>query len=249
MGAVTGAVIGAVGALGGAAMQNKGAKDAARAQGAAAQLGIAEQQRQFDTFQENIQPYLGVGQQGVNRLAALASGDFSGFHESPEYAFARDQGLQALERGAAARGSMHSGGADADRMRFASGLASQEYGNHWNRLLGLAHMGQNAAVGAGSMGQQHANAVGNLLGAQGQAQAGGAINSANAWSNALSGLANVAGTYMGNRDPGAGRQSAYQSSAGGNWGAFTPNQGINLATTQPYIGQSAFGQWGRGWGG
>src|SRR5690606_37533512 len=101
------------------------------------------------------------------------------------------------------------------------GLASQEYGNQWARLMGVAGMGQNAAVGAGSMGQQSANALSGLHGNIGQAGAGQAINSANAWGNALTQLAGAATQY------GASRQSAYQQPIN-SWGAFTPNGGVGM---------------------
>lgn len=247
MAAVTGAVIAGAATAYGANRQASAAKDAASAQQNAANLGIDEQRRQFDTFQENIAPYLQTGQTGLRRLANLLD-DPNSIQDSAAYQWRMGQGMQGLDRSAAARGSLFGGGHQTDVLNYAQGLASQEYGNQWNRLAGLASMGQNAAVGAGSMGQQSASNIGNLLANAGNAQAAGAINSANAWSNGLAGLANVAGNYLG------GRNSAYQGTGqqGGNWGAFTPNQNVNqlnLATTQPYMGQSAFGQWGQGWGG
>ena len=89
-------------------------------------------------------------------------------------------------------------------MAFGQGLASQQLGSYRNSLFNMAQMGQNAAVGAGGMGQQSANALGSLFAGQGQAQAAGAVNQANAWGNALQGLAGVAGQYAGQR------QSSYQ---------------------------------------
>lgn len=247
MAAITGAVIAGAATAYGAKQQAGAAKDAARAQESAANLGIQEQRRQFDTFQQNISPYLQAGQSGLNRLTGLLD-DPDSIQDSAAYQWRMGQGLQGLDRSAAARGGLYGGGHQTDVLNYAQGLASQEYGNQWSRLAGLAGMGQNAAVGAGSMGQAAAGNIGNLLGNAGGAQAAGAINSANAWSNGLAGLANIAGNYMG------GRSSAYQNTGqpAGGWGAFTPNQNVNqlnLATTQPYMGQSAFGQWGQGWGG
>lgn len=226
--AVATAVVGAYGV----SKQSNAAKDAARAGSNSAQAGIDEQRRQFDTFQGNIQPYLGLGGQATGQLGQLLNGDFSSFKESPGYQFQFDQGMQGLDRSAAARGGLYSGGADADRISFGQGLANQEYGNYWNRLSGLAQMGQNAAVGAGSLGQSSANSIGNLYGNMGQAQAGGAINSANAWSQGLSNISGAFGQYMG------GRQSSYQPQQSGQWGAFTPNQSSGYGTLGPSNGSS-----------
>lgn len=219
MGAVTAAAIGAVGAIGSGIMGNRAADRAADAQRDAANLGIGEQRRQFDTMQQNIQPYLAVGREGLSGLQALLS-DPDSIKDSAAYQWQLGQGVQGLDRSAAARGGLNNGGHMADVLRFSQGLASQEYGNQWNRLAGLAGLGQNSAVGAGHMGQQNANALSNLYGSIGQAGAGQAINSANAWGNALSGLAGVAGQYMGQK------QSAYQPKQ--NWGAFTPNGGTSM---------------------
>lgn len=208
-----GAVIAGGAAIVGGALSNKGAKDAAKASQGAGDAAILEQRAARDQFQQNIAPYLNAGQQALPQLNALAQGDYSGFLNSPDYQFANQQGLQALDRSAAARGSLFSGGADADRIAFGQGLASQQLGQHRNYLLNLAGMGQNAAVGAGTAAQQSANNIGSILQGQGQAQAAGAINSANSWGNALQGLAGVAGNYLGQRG------SAYQNAS-----PYTANQ-------------------------
>ncbi|ALN79509.1 hypothetical protein [Lysobacter antibioticus] len=208
MAAITGAALAAGATIYSAKKQGDAAKDASRAGQQSAQMGIDEQRRQFDTFQQNIQPYMGAGTNALGQMTALNGGDFSSFKQSPDYQFAFDQGLQAINRGAAARGGLRSGGNDVDLVNYGQGLATQNYGNYYNRLAGLASMGQNAAVGAGSLGQQSANAIGQLYGQQGQAAAGGAINQANAQTNALGSLAGIAGQYLGNR------QSSYGSAVG-----------------------------------
>ena len=203
MAAVTAAAITAGAAVAGGAMQADAAKKAGNASNAAAQQAVAEQQRQFDTFQQNIQPYLGAGQNALANLTALNSGDYSGFNQSPDYLWALQQGTQALDRSAAARGSLYSGGHQADLMQFGQGLASQQLGSYRNAQMSMAQLGQNSAVSAGSLGQQNANALGQLYAGQGQAQGNMAINQANAWGNALNGIAGLAGQYS------TQRQSAY----------------------------------------
>jgi len=204
MAAITAAAITGAAVLGSAKMQSDASKKAARAQGAAGDAAIMEQQNAREQFQQNISPYLQSGQAGLTGLNALNSGDYSGFEKSPDYLWAQQQGMQGLERSAAARGSLFNGGTDADRISFGQGLASQQLGTYRNSLFNMAQMGQNAAVGAGGMGQQSANALGNIFAGQAQAQANNSVNQSNAWGNALQGLAGIAGQYAGQR------QSSYQ---------------------------------------
>lgn len=217
MAAITGAAIAAGATIYSAKKQGDAAKSAAKSGQQSAQMGIDETKRQFDTFQQNIQPYLGAGTGALSKLQALNSGDFSSFTESPDYKFAFDQGLQGLNRSAAATGSLRSGGADADRIAFGQGLATQNYNNFYSRLQNMAQMGQNSAVGAGQLGQQAAGSISGLYGQQGQAAANGAYNSANAQTGALSSLAGIAGQYIGNY---GNRRSSYGSSGSSNPGSL-----------------------------
>lgn len=54
----------------------------------------------------------------------------------PGYKFRLDQGRQALEGGAAARGVLNSGGTLQDVMDYGQNAASQEYANVWGRRYG-----------------------------------------------------------------------------------------------------------------
>ncbi|QWP79231.1 hypothetical protein J5226_12940 [Lysobacter sp. K5869] len=232
MGVVTAAAIGAVGAVGGAMIANKGAKDAARASGRAADAGLAEQRAAREQFQQNITPYLNSGNNALMRLQAVNDGNYTDFYNAPDYKAAQEQGTNALLRAAAARGGLRSGGTDADLMRFGQNLAAGQLGNYRNALMGLAQMGQNAATGAGALGQQNANAMAGLYGAQGQAGSDAAINKANVMGNALQGLTGLAGQYMANR------QSAYGSN--NQIGAVT-RQPIALQTPQIQIPKYRYG--------
>lgn len=51
----------------------------------------------------------------------------------PGYAFARDQGIHALENNASARGVLRSGGTLKDFLSFGNKFAEQNYGNAFNR--------------------------------------------------------------------------------------------------------------------
>jgi hypothetical protein len=62
----------------------------------------------------------------------------------------------------------------------------------YNRLAGLAGVGQNATSQANQAGQNYATNVGNLLTSSGAAQAAGQMGAANAWAGGLGGLGNTA---------------------------------------------------------
>jgi hypothetical protein len=206
MAEVWGAAIIAGGAIAGGAMQSNAAKKAAKEGNAGTLAGIEEQRLAREQFQNNINPYLQLGQGAISELTKLNTGDYSSFMGAPDYLYARQAGTTALDRGATANGNLWGGGADADRIALAEGLATQSLGNFRNQLMGTVSLGQNSAVGAGSLGQSSANAISGLYGQMGQNNANSQINQANAWSNALGGVTNAAGQYLG------GRQTSYSSS-------------------------------------
>ncbi len=61
------------------------------------------------------------------------------------YQFTRDQGLEAIARKASATGYRGSGNVQYDLVDYASGLASQEYGNEFDRLFNLSQLAYGAA--------------------------------------------------------------------------------------------------------
>jgi len=120
------------------------------------------------------------GQSAIN--AAMTN-----FTKSPDYQFAFQQGMQALDRSAAASGNLQSGGQVKAAQQYGQGLASQQFGNYYNRLLSLANIGQSAAAGTASNSLNAGNSQANSQQAIGQAQASGTVGSANALSSALTG--------------------------------------------------------------
>jgi hypothetical protein len=137
--------------------------------------------------------------QGGSPTNALAAPDYSAFFKSPDYTFRRDEGLKGIERTAAARGGAFSGNALKALNEFNSNLAAGEFGNYFNRQAALAGIGQTATAQTNQAGLITANQTGNALQNQGDARASGVAGSYNAWGNALSGVAQGAGYYFGNR--------------------------------------------------
>ena len=67
------------------------------------------------------------------------------FQAGPGYDFQMDQGLQALDRGAASRGLLSSGNLIQAEQKFGSDLANQEYQKWVANLLEASKSGQTAA--------------------------------------------------------------------------------------------------------
>jgi hypothetical protein len=111
------------------------------------------------------------------------------------------EGQKALDRQAAARGGLISGGALKAAQRYGQEMGSQEYTNAFNRyqteraaklnpLQSLAGVGQTAVNQLGAAGQNYATGAGEALGAGAQARASGYIGGANAISGGV-------GQYLG----------------------------------------------------
>lgn len=187
----TAAAIG--GSLLGGYLQSRSANKAADAQTANFQKGLDWTKQVYGNAQGNFQPFIAGGQAGLSNLLG------NHYEQSPGYQYLMDEGLGAVEARNANRGTGYSGGTNLDILRHAQGIAAQDYGNWWNRQMGLASLGANAAGNLGSIGvgssAQINSAYGNIGNAQGQA----AINSGNAWSNALGGIAGAIGDWRGSR--------------------------------------------------
>ncbi len=94
----------------------------------------------------------------TQEVAAAPTGpDMSGFFTSPDYQFNLDQGQQAIDRSLAARGRSLSGAGVKEGQRYASGLASGEFGNYVNRLFTAAGLGNAATTSTAAAGQNMAN--------------------------------------------------------------------------------------------
>lgn len=153
--------------------------------------------------QNRLVQLLGLnGNQGVNTQFQFDSQDL---YNDPSYAFRMQQGQQALERSAAARGGLNSGAALKALTRYGQDYASTEYGNAYNRAQGtfnsnlnnllnplqsLAGGAQSAANSQSTAATNYGNANAGLISAQGNATAASQIAGANALGNSLSGAFN-----------------------------------------------------------
>jgi hypothetical protein len=158
------------------------------------QVALQEPFRQGGVAAENqMLNLLGLSaNKGVAGYGSLAKNfGMSDFQADPGYAFRMTEGLKALDRQAAARGGLISGGALKAAQNYGQDLASQEYQNAYNRyqtnrtnllnpLQSLAGAGQTSANTTGDAAANFGTQGSNALGGAGTAQANAIQNAANA---------------------------------------------------------------------
>lgn len=96
--------------------------------------------------------------------------------------------MRAVEASAAARGMLTSGATIKAAQRFGQGLAAQDFGTYYNRLMDLTKLGQTSAAGVAAAGSQAASGI-----AQTQMAGGGA--EASIYGNAAQGIGNAVNSY------------------------------------------------------
>lgn len=153
---------------------------------------------------------------------AIANGtggtEYQGFTKTPGYDYRLQEGVNALDMSAAARGGLFSGATLKAQTQFGQDYASGEYNNYLSRLSGLASNGQNAANSQAASNQFYSQQAGNAYAAAGNAQSAGAIATGNALQN---GLQNMAGWYgYQNAQPANNNAGPFSTpwAAGGFWG-------------------------------
>lgn len=179
-------------------------------------------------LEKSITPFQGLydrGTQGIDyygQLVGLGGGDPAGMQQTleniPGYQFARDQGIQALDRQANAKGNPYNA---TDVLNFTNGLASQNYFNYLDRLNPFFGLAQGAASGlAGGYGNI-ANLY-NQLGANKANVATGVAGSiADTYRNQGTGNMNLAlGRGQANADMYANNYAADQAASQNLWGAI-----------------------------
>lgn len=152
------------------------------------------------------------------RAATSGVPDQSAFTADPGYQFRLAEGQKAGANQFAARGGAFSGNALKALSEYNQGIASQEYGNWWNRTAGLAGVGQTSANTLANVGQNYAGNVSNLLAQGADARASGLVGSAALNRNALTqGMNNDAqnfGYFFGNR---GGNRNNFAWSGSSGW--------------------------------
>jgi hypothetical protein len=199
------ALVGAAASRKAGKVQEKAAKDAA-----------AEREAALARQEELSRPFRETGLEAQNALARMAglgtdtgAADYGLFGRQvdlmndPGFNFRLREGTKELDRRLAAGGRMFSGGALKAGQQYSQELASQEYGNAFDRamrlraergnaLAGLYGGGLQATTGFGQDVGESARTVGDLMTSGAAARASGYIGGANALSMGVN--------YMNQRD-------------------------------------------------
>lgn len=241
--AVAGAVVNGILSANSAADAAKKQEEAARSAMGIQRDVLDRQERIYEQQRQDQMPWLQAGRASLGDLVhQMSTGSFNTRFDASQlandqgYQFRLAEGQKALERSAAARGGLNSGG-------FMKGLArySQDYGanefqnayartqsenmNRFNRLANVAGVGQTAAQTIGGFGAQfganmgqYGGNMGNLYGNLSDAQAGGILGQGNALGGMAQGIGNAAAYGLGGFGGGGG-------ALGGTGGMRIPDQG------------------------
>jgi hypothetical protein len=190
------------------------------------------QKAMFDVQNKQQTGYRAAGGQALGQIGALGSGKYQEYDEAgnpvngiqtgsgyltkqfspedfaagidPGYAFRLKMGQDQAMRQANLGGGSIGGNALAGLQDYTQGLASQEYGNAFNRfqtqrgniyntLASIAGLGQTSLGQTGQAGTQVGANIGQAISNAGSAQAAGTVGAANAYGGAIQ---NVGNQYM-----------------------------------------------------
>ena len=184
--------------------QAKSADKAAKAQSESADASLALQKELADQQREDFAPWRNIGEQALEKLSAgVFNGDFEvgqvDVTKDPGYQFRMDQGIEALDKSAAARGRLLSGAQQKGVTDYAQGTASNEYANayarqsnekanQYNMLSALSQGGQASGAGLAQASSQLASNSANTLSNLGNAQAQSAYAAGDARAGAYQGI-------------------------------------------------------------
>jgi hypothetical protein len=199
----------------------------------------------FDTAASTINPYYQAGTAGLGQLQQLAMGQ--GVPEflasNPAYQFRQDESRKALERSAASRGGLLSGQFAKALQERSQGLASEEFGNAFNRLSGLVGMGQQAGTQLAGLQTQRTGQLTGLLGNRaslreraGERFAGTLGAQSGLRERAGERFANIVGAQAENRAQAGRLQAGISQGFAGSLADLMRSRGDAVATGQ--IGQS-----------
>ena len=217
---VAAAVVGAA-TVAGSMYSSRQAGKAAKTQAASADRASQIQQENFEQTRKDLMPYKQAGDTSLSQLMGQMTPDgyfnqtYTGqdIYSDPSYQFRLQQGQDAIQSSAAAKGGLLTGATLKALQNYGQESASQEYSNaynrfnadqtnRYNRLSNLVGIGQNAAAQVGNAGAQTSQAIANNTMAGANALAAGQIGSANAWTNGAQQLGSLATAYANNKKSG-----------------------------------------------
>lgn len=237
------AAIPVVAAVAGAAIsadaQRSAGNKAADAQRRASEDANELQRYIFDQTRQDNLPALGARNSALSQLQQLLgigkstgagfgslNQQFTGenLQNDPGYQFGLNQGNQAIERSAAARGGLYSGATMKALQRYGQDYGGTKFNEAFNRfqatndarfgrLASLAGLGQAGSSQVAQAGQNYASNVGNNLIGMGNVNAANQINQGNQLSNGVNQLA----AWAMNRNWGSNSTPEYTANGTGMW--------------------------------
>jgi hypothetical protein len=198
-----------------------GNKSAYDTSGLSSAVNTSNQQYQnvYDQAIAGGQTWLDLGTAGANQLGSQMDAlttpfSYNSFTADPSYQFLQDEASKAVERSAAAKGSLYAPSTAKALQDRATSLASTEYNNAFNRnlaqnqstydmLMGISNVGQNQAATNAQYGwnladSQSNNNIGLQNAILGAAQSKNAAQTSG-WGNLLSTGLNVASLFSDRR--------------------------------------------------
>lgn len=191
------------------------------AKGSSARWAQGEQARRDAENRNRYQEYVtNFTPEAAPSGTASNQPDLTAFTTSPGYQFRLNEGTKAGQNAFAARGGAFSGNALKALAEYNQNMASNEFGNWWNQLSGLAGIGQNAVAGTSSSGWNNvgtqANANSNYASQAGNA----ALAKGDARSSGVMGVTNSLGFGASNYLGGWGRNPNGSDAALNNYTPF-----------------------------
>ena len=207
----------------GGAISASGAKSAANTQAQSAANAQQISENEFNTITGQEQPFMNSGyaaQSQLNQDMGIGGDNGSGGYGSltapftaqnfkqlsPAYQFQQQQGMQGVLNGDSSGQGALSGATSKDLIGYNQNLANTSFNNAfnqyqtqnqnvYNRLSGIAQLGQNAASNTGQQGTALAGQAAQSATNVGTAQAAGTIGAANAASGSVSSLSSLPWLY------------------------------------------------------
>lgn len=241
VGSIAGAAISAKSAQSAAATQANAALSAAQIQAnseAAAAATLKEGESQGVTAElsgagvanAQLQPYSNLGMSATYSLAdlyglptpnnpnggqAFNPASTNQFLNSPDYQFAKQQGIAGLDSSAAAKGQLLSGGQLKAITDYSSGLATQNFGNYVSRLGQLASLGPSSATQLGDWAMNSGSNIANTEIGTSAGVANTQVGAGNALAAGTTGAANAtaSGQVASNNLIGGGISDAFSNLA------------------------------------
>ena len=227
--------------VGPASQQAKGVEAASNASTNASNQSLALQREMFNKQIELQAPWR---EAGVNALAKMQGGDYA---QTPQFAFnysqntdpgtqfRLQQGLNAMNATAAARGGLISGNALKAGQDYGQAQGSQEYQNAFNRYItgynadvNRANNMYNRVSGIAGTGQTTSNALASMAGNYGQNASNTMMTQGANQANSQLQLGNIRGSQYGNLGNSLGQLGSMGMSSFGGLGGSGASSGYDM---------------------